>query len=105
MTKWAAKVRKELSGTGESLVMRVYGEDMTIIRKKADEVQKVLAGVAGVVDARVQYPEEMPALEIEVNLDKAKHYGLKPGDVRRAATTLVSGLEAGNLCEQPKVRD
>jgi len=103
LTNLQAKLRQELSGTGESLVMRVYGEDMTIIRKKADEVQKVLAGVAGVVDARVQYPEEMPALEIEVNLDKAKHYGLKPGDVRRAATTLVSGLEVGNLFDEQKV--
>src|SRR5438034_8631673 len=45
----------------------------------------------------------MPTLEIEVNLDKAKHYGLKPGDVRRAATTLVSGLEVGNLFDEQKV--
>ena len=103
LTNLQAKLRQELSGTGESLVLRVYGEDMTIIRRKAEEVQKVLAGVAGVVDARVQYPEEMPTLEIEVNLDKAKHYGLKPGDVRRAATTLVSGLEVGNLFDEQKV--
>src|SRR6266480_1408524 len=103
LTNLQAKLRQELSGTGESLVVRVYGDDLTIIRKKAEEVQKVLAGVAGVVDARVQYPEEMPALEIEVNLDKAKRYGLKPGDVRRAATTLVSGLEVGNLFDEQKV--
>jgi len=103
LTNLQAKLRQELSGTGESLVVRVYGEDMKIIRRKAEEVQKVLAGVAGVVDARVQYPEEMPTLEIEVNLDKAKHYGLKPGDVRRAATTLVSGLEVGNLFDEQKV--
>src|SRR2546426_133784 len=98
-----AKLRQELSGTGESLVLRVYGEDMTIIRRKAEEGQKGLAGVAGVVDARVQYPEEMPTLEIEVNLDKARGYGLKPGDVRRAATSLVSGLEVGNLFDEQKV--
>src|SRR5437773_7049525 len=85
--------------------MRVYGEDMTIIRKKADEVQKVLAGVAGVVDARVQYPEEMPALEIEVYLDKAKHYGLKPAYVRWAATTQVSGFVVGNLFDEQSVFD
>jgi len=103
LTNLQAQLRQELSGTGESLVVRVYGEDMKIIRRKAEEVQKVLAGVAGVVDARVQYPEEMPTLEIEVNLDKAKHYGLKPGDVRRAATTLVSGLEVGNLFDEQKV--
>jgi CzcA family heavy metal efflux pump len=103
LTNLQAKLRQELSGTGESIVMRVYGEDMKIIRKKAEEVQKVLAGIAGVSDARVQYPDEMPALEIEVDLERAKRYGLKPGDVRRAATTLVSGLEVGNLFDEQKV--
>jgi len=103
LTYLQAKVREELSGTGESLVVRVYGEDMSIIRKKAEEVQKVLAGIKGVFDSKVQYPTEMPTVEIEVDLDKAKRYGLKPGDVRRAATSLVSGIEVGSLFDEQKV--
>jgi Cu/Ag efflux pump CusA len=55
------------------------------------------------VDAKVQYPDEMPTLEIEVNLDKIKNYGLKPGDVRRTATTLMGGLLVGSLYEEQKV--
>ena len=103
LTNLQAKLRQELSGTGESLVVRVYGEDLKIIRNKAEQVEKVLAGIAGVFDSKVQYPEEMPTLEIEVNLDRARGYGLKPGDVRRAATSLVSGLEVGNLFDEQKV--
>lgn len=103
LTYLQAKLRQELSGTGESLVVRVYGEDMNIIRKKAEEVQKVLARIDGVFDSRVQYPREMPTVEIEVDLDKAGRYGLKPGDVRRAATSLVSGIEVGNLFDEQKV--
>jgi CzcA family heavy metal efflux pump len=103
LTYLQAKLRQELSGTGESLVMRVYGDDMKMIRKKAEEVQQVLARIAGVSDAKVQYPDEMPTLEIEVNLDKARRHGLKPGDIRRAATSLVSGLEVGNLFDEQKV--
>ena len=103
MTYLEAKFREELSGTGRSLIVRVYGEDMTTLRQKAEEVQKMLASTKGVHNATVQYPKEMPTLEIEVNLDKAKQYGLKPGDVRRAATSLVSGLHVGNLFEEQKV--
>jgi len=103
LTYLQAKVRQELSGTGESLVVRVYGEDMNVIRKKAEEVQKVLARIDGVVNSKVQYPKEMPTLEIEVDLDKAKRYALKPGDVRRAAASLVSGIEVGNLFDEQKV--
>lgn len=103
LTYLQAKLRGELSGTGESLVVRVYGEDMNILRAKAEEVQKVLAGIAGLSDARVQYPKEMPTLEIEVDIEKANRYGLKPGDVRRAATSMVSGIEVGSLFEEQKV--
>ncbi|ABQ27622.1 efflux RND transporter permease subunit [Geotalea uraniireducens] len=103
LTYLEAKVREELPGTGESFIVRVYGEDMKMIRSKAEEIQKVLAGINGIVDAKVQYPKEEPTLEIEVDLEKAKRYGLKPGDVRRAATTLASGLLVGNLFEEQKV--
>jgi CzcA family heavy metal efflux pump len=105
LTYHQAMVREELSGTGESLVVRVYGEDTTQIQKKAEEVQQMLTGVEGVVNAKVQSPEQMPTLEIEVNIEKAREFGLKPGDVRRAATSLVSGIVVGSLFEQQKVFD
>src|SRR5437773_2805803 len=103
LTNLQAKLRQELSGTGESLVLRVYGEDMTIIRRKAQEVQKVLAGVAGVVDSKVQYPEEMPTLEIEVNLDRARGYGLKGFDFPLEYRAELLGEYAERLAAQERV--
>jgi Cu/Ag efflux pump CusA len=105
LTYLQAKFREELSGTSDSLVVRVYGEDMNVIRKKAAEVEQVLATIDGIADPKAHYPREMPTLEIEVDLEKAKPYGLKPGDVRRAATSLVAGVEVGNLFEEQKVFD
>jgi CzcA family heavy metal efflux pump len=105
LTYLQARVREELSGTGESLVVRVYGEDMKIISQMADKVELVLAKIDGIVNAEVQYPEELPTLEIKVDLDKARPYGLKPGDVRRSATSLVSGLLVGSLYQEQKVFD
>jgi Cu/Ag efflux pump CusA len=105
LTYSEAKVREELSGTGENLVVRVYGENTDMIRKKAEEVQRMLARVNGIVDPYVQYPTEMPTLEIEVDIERAKQLGLKPGDVRRAATSLVSGIVVGSLFEEQKVFD
>ncbi len=105
LTYLQKKVREELTGTGKSLVVRVYGENMNMIRNKAEEVQKLLAGTDGIVNAKVQYPPEMPTLEIEVDVERAKRYNLKPGDVRRAATSLVSGIVVGALFEEQKVFD
>jgi Cu/Ag efflux pump CusA len=94
-----------LSGTGKSVVVRVYGEDMNMLRYKAEEIRTILAEIDGIANAKVQYPPEMPILEIEVDIDKAKRYHLKPGDVRRAATSLVSGIVVGALFEEQKVFD
>ena len=105
LTYLEAKVRWELTGTGESLVVRVYGVDLNIIRKKAEEVNQVLAKIDGIVDSKVQNPGVQPIVEIEVDIDNAKRYGLKPGDIRRATTSLVSGIEVGNLFEEQKVFD
>jgi Cu/Ag efflux pump CusA len=105
LTYSQSKVRKELSDTEESFVVRVYGEDLEMIRSKAEELQHGLAEIEGIINSRVLYPEVEPTLEIEVDLDLAKHYGLKPGDVRRQATSLVSGLTVGNLFEKQKVFD
>ena len=44
-----------------------------------------------------------PTLEVTVDLDKAQAFGVKPGDVRRAAATVLSGIEVGNLFEDQKV--
>jgi Cu/Ag efflux pump CusA len=42
-------------------------------------------------------------VEIEVLVDKAAKWGLKPGDVRRAAATLVAATVAGYLFENQRV--
>jgi Cu/Ag efflux pump CusA len=89
----------------ENLVVRIYGEDLAELRSKAVEIQKMLVQVAGVVEAEVDYPEEHPSLEIEVDLVRAQRYGLKPGDVRRSAATLLSGIQVGSLFEDQKVFD
>jgi len=42
---------------------------------------------------------------VEVQLAKAAKYGLKPGDVRRAAATLVAGEEVGDIFRAGKAYD
>ena len=87
----------------DAISVRVYGYDWGILKTKAEEVRQSLAGIAGVVDSKVKLPIEEPVLEVTVDLAAAQRYGLKPGDVRRTAATLVNGLVVGNLFEEQKV--
>ncbi|RSM85515.1 AcrB/AcrD/AcrF family protein [Kibdelosporangium aridum] len=90
-------------GSAEDLVVRVYGNDYQVLNEKAQEVLGILKGVDGVADPRVNTTQVAPTMEIEVSVQKAAQYGLKPGDVRRASATLVAATIAGNLFEDQKV--
>ncbi|MFC9334899.1 efflux RND transporter permease subunit [Arthrobacter sp. NPDC057009] len=83
--------------------VRVYGADLDVLRQKADEVREILAGTQGVVEPHVDVTVEQPVAEIEVDLAAAQKQGIKPGDVRRAAATVLQGIEVGYLFEQQKV--
>ena len=66
-------------------------------RSKAAEIEEKLSGVEGLTDVHVEFLLDIPQIQIEVDLAKAQQYGLKPGDVRRAAAYLIAGEEAGDL--------
>lgn len=93
------------TSASDAITVRVFGEDHDVLRSQAERLQQALAGIDGVVDPRVVLPVEEATLEIEVDLASAQRYGVKPGDVRRSAATLLSGIQVGSLFEQQKVFD
>ena len=97
-----AAARKKV---GDELVVRIYGQDFATLRDTADDVASMLSTLTGVLSPRVEPQVTEPTLEIEVNLAAAQRRGLRPGDVRREATTLISGLAVGSLYQEQKVFD
>ncbi|HJZ46197.1 MAG TPA: efflux RND transporter permease subunit [Roseiflexaceae bacterium] len=100
-----SRLTEALTQPNQDIVVRVYGYDLPILREKAQEVTKALSEIGGVVEARADIQADEPQVEIQVDLAAAERYGLKPGDIRRTATTLLSGLHVGNLFEEQKVFD
>ncbi|MGH6873392.1 MAG: efflux RND transporter permease subunit, partial [Aestuariivirgaceae bacterium] len=97
------RLSQVLTGSPKDMVVRVYGEELASLRKQAEAVKITLAKIKGISDLAVESSEEEPTIEIKVNLATAQRLGIKPGDVRRYATTLMSGLQVGSLYEQQKV--
>lgn len=105
LTYLKERIREVLTGTSEAVSVRIYGPDLEVLREKADDVKDALSSVEGLIDIHVGLQEHVPQIEVKVDLDKAKLYGIKPGDVRRDATTLVAGEEIGDVHIAKKTYD
>ena len=99
------RLRRTLGRSSDELSVRVFGQDLKVLAAKASEIRKAMSSIDGVSGATVATQTAEPSIQVEVDLDKAKTSGIKPGDVRRAAETLLSGLRVGNLFQDQKIFD
>jgi CzcA family heavy metal efflux pump len=105
LTYLKERIKEVLTGVGATVVVRVFGPDIATLRTKAAEVAKAVEGVEGVTDLKVEAQIVVPQLDVRLKPEAAARLGLTPGDVRRAATTLVKGLKVGELYKDQKIFD
>jgi Cu/Ag efflux pump CusA len=99
------RMREVLTGASDAIVVRIFGPDLKVLRDKAEEVRVAISGIKGLTRANKELIVEVPHIEIEVKLDAAQKYGLKPGDVRRAAASLMAGTEVGDIFVEGRTHD
>jgi len=91
------RIREVLTGSSDAIVVRIYGRDLDVLTQKASEVKDALSKIEGIIDLHMSFIEKIPQIQVKVDLARAQKYGVKPGDVRRTATTLVALEEAGDI--------
>jgi Cu/Ag efflux pump CusA len=92
------------SGSG-TVVTRVYGVNGGDLAAQAARLSGVVARIPGVTGTTVSTPVTQPTIDINVSLDAAARHGISPGEVRREAGTLLSGLTVGSYFENQEVFD
>jgi Cu/Ag efflux pump CusA len=97
------RVSSILPPARSDLVVRVYGQELSVLQQQAKAVRQAVTDVPQVASAEIQGQTLEPTLKIQVDLAAADRVGLKPGDIRRSATTLLSGIVVGSLFENQKV--
>jgi CzcA family heavy metal efflux pump len=99
------RVREVLAGTSYPIVIRTYGTDTKVLREKAKEIYDAIASVEGTTGLKPESQAEVAQVQVRVDLAKAQAVGLKPGDVRRAASTQIQGEEVGDIFRDGKAYD
>ena len=106
LTYLKERIKEVLTGAGGSLVVRIYGPNLDGLRAQAAEVARAITG-----DPRAGRPQgRAPGAgarrsRCAFRPEAAEPFGLHPGDVRRAATTIVQGTKVGEIYEDQKIFD
>ena len=70
-----------LEGVRGDVAISLYGDDLKVLKEKADDIVRVVSGVAGAADVKAEAQAGMPALSIRVDRAAAARYGVSVGEV------------------------
>lgn len=105
LTYLKERIKEVLTGASATVVVRIYGPGLDVLRAKAAEVGKAMGEIDGVTNLKVEPQVLVPQLEVRLRSEEASRSGLTPGDVRRAATTLVKSTKVGEVYDGQKIFD
>ena len=105
LTYLRERIKEVLTGASATLVVRIYGPDLDVLRGQAEQVRAAMAGIQGVADLKVKPQILVPQVEVHLRPEAAARFGLTPGEVRRAAAVMVKGVKVGEFYEDQKVFD
>ena len=105
LTYLRERIKEVLTGASATIVVRVFGPELDVLQRKAAEVGKVIAGVDGAVDVKVQALTLVPQIEVAFDRDRAQQVGVTPASVRDTVATMVRGTKVGEVFDAQKVFD
>jgi cobalt-zinc-cadmium resistance protein CzcA len=95
-------VEEMMSGVKGALVVKLYGTDLHVLAKKAEQIKTQLQQVHGIEDLGIFEELGQPNVDIIVNRDKISRYGLNISDVQDVIETAVGGKVASQIIEGEK---
>ena len=100
------RIKEVLTGTSESIVVRIFGPDLEVLREKAEEIaEQDRRRSTGVIDAHPTSRRTCRTSRSSSTSTAARRYGLKPGDIRRQSSTLLASEEVGDIFYGGKAYD
>ncbi|MDD2902595.1 MAG: CusA/CzcA family heavy metal efflux RND transporter, partial [Syntrophales bacterium] len=95
----AHRVDHLISGVKSQVAVKIFGDDMKVLRSKAEEAEALLRTIDGVADLRAEQVAGMPNLDLQIDRQRLSRYGLHVNDVQEVIETAVGGKAATEVIE------
>ena len=96
------RVDELLSGVRSEATVKIIGEDLEQLRKTAEQVQVIMAGISGVKDVRVEQLFGQAYLSIDIDRGKIARYGINVAHIREIISTAIGAEAATRVYEGQK---
>ena len=87
-----------IAGVRSDLAIKIFGDDLDVLRQKADEVVAAVSRIPGASGFKAQQGHGLPVLQIVVEPERIARYGINAADVMTVVETL-GGAEATQILE------
>jgi len=94
-----------LSGVRAQLAVKIFGDDLAVLREQAQRVQASMATVPGVVDLQVEQMTLIPQTHVRVNREAALKYGLRAGEIAAFTEMALHGRKVTEVLEGQRLYD
>ncbi|MES1982074.1 MAG: CusA/CzcA family heavy metal efflux RND transporter [Pseudomonadota bacterium] len=88
-----------ISGVRSDVAVKIFGDDMDVLNRTAEEISSMLRKIQGASEVRVEQTTGLPMLTVNIDRQKAARYGLNMADIQDVVATAMGGREAGTLFE------
>ena len=93
------RVDELISGIKTQCAIKLFGDDLNVLRDKAEEIASVMQQINGVKDIKVEQIAGQPYLTVDIDRQKIARFGINVADVQEIITTAIGGKPATNVYE------
>ncbi|HRI37485.1 MAG TPA: CusA/CzcA family heavy metal efflux RND transporter [Nitrospira sp.] len=93
------RVDELISGIRTQCAIKLFGDDLDVLRDKAQEIAALLQPIKGVKDIKVEQVAGQPYLIIDIDRQKIARFGINVADVQELITTAIGGRAATHVYE------
>jgi cobalt-zinc-cadmium resistance protein CzcA len=99
------RIDELVAGTKAQLIVKLFGDDISVLKAKADEVEHILAKIKGTTDLMTEKVSGQPYLIIDIDRNKIARYGLNISDIQKVIEIAVAGKPASTFYEENRSFD
>ena len=94
------RIDEIVAGTRAQLIIKLFGDDIEILKRQSDEIAKSLSTIKGVTDLMTEKVSGQPYLTVNIDRSKIARYGLNISEVQNVIEIAVAGKSASKLYEE-----